>query len=306
MRAAGDFSPGRRLRGLIVILWRASLRIHEALALTEADVDARRGSLLVRHGKGGRRREVGMNAWGWDELQPWLDLRLDLPVGPLFCIINGATRGRHWSSAAARAHLTRASTEAGVRRRFAPQVPTRWGKFIDLLALDPQGDLYAIELKRDRTPREVVAQALDYGSWIKDLDYETLVGIYADYGKDPSDGFEAALKKAFGDQVPEAPPRWKRTALARRPRYCWQAWLSRKSSHAPGGVGRAAAPGAAGRQGPQATAVAWRWSLRRLWVAVISRHSVRTAPRPRRLNLSRPRLNFICANTGSIIGWRLR
>src|SRR4051794_35179918 len=57
------------------------------------------------------------------------------------------------------------------------QVPTRWGKFIDLLALDPQGDLCAIELKRDRTPREIVAQALDYGSWIKDLDYEALAGI---------------------------------------------------------------------------------------------------------------------------------
>ena len=40
------------------MLWRAGLRICEALALTEADLDARRGSLLVRRGKGGRRREV--------------------------------------------------------------------------------------------------------------------------------------------------------------------------------------------------------------------------------------------------------
>src|SRR4051794_2617978 len=56
----------------------------------------------------------------------------------------------------------------------------------------------------------------------------------------------------------------------------------------------------------QAVARACRWSLRRLWVAVISRHSVRTAPRPRRRKRSRPRLNFIWANTGSIIGWRLR
>src|SRR5215216_4152113 len=46
MRAAGDGVHGRRLRGLIVVLWRAGLRIHEALALTEADLDARRGSLL--------------------------------------------------------------------------------------------------------------------------------------------------------------------------------------------------------------------------------------------------------------------
>jgi hypothetical protein len=35
MRAAGDGAHGRRLRGLIVIMWRAGLRIQEALALTE-------------------------------------------------------------------------------------------------------------------------------------------------------------------------------------------------------------------------------------------------------------------------------
>ena len=60
MRAAGDSPHGRRLRGLIVVLWRAGLRIQEALALTEGDLDHRRGALLVRRGKGGRRREVGM------------------------------------------------------------------------------------------------------------------------------------------------------------------------------------------------------------------------------------------------------
>ncbi len=51
MRRAGDSVHGRRLRGLIVVLWRAGLRIHEALALAEADLDPRRGSLLVRRGK---------------------------------------------------------------------------------------------------------------------------------------------------------------------------------------------------------------------------------------------------------------
>jgi integrase len=88
MRAAGDGAHGRRLRGLIVILWRAGLRIQEALSLAEADLDHRRGALLVRRGKGGRRREVGMDQWGWDELHPWLELRVELPVGPLFCVIN--------------------------------------------------------------------------------------------------------------------------------------------------------------------------------------------------------------------------
>jgi integrase len=125
MRSAGDGVHGRRLRGLIVVLWRAGLRICEALALTEADLDARRGSLLVRRGKGGRRREVGMDDWAWEQLAPWLDARVELPVGPLFCVVNGATRGRPWAAAAARTELRRVAREAGVRRRFvaAPTAP---------------------------------------------------------------------------------------------------------------------------------------------------------------------------------------
>jgi hypothetical protein len=119
MRSAGDGVHGRRLRGLIVVLWRAGLRICEALALAEADLDARRGSLLMRRGRGGRRREVGMDDWAWEQLAPWLDVRVELPVGPLFCVVNGATRGRPWA-AAARTELRRVAREAGVRRRFAP------------------------------------------------------------------------------------------------------------------------------------------------------------------------------------------
>ncbi len=120
MRAAGDARHGRRLRGLIVVLWRAGLRIHEALALAEADLDHRRGSLLVRRGKGGRRREVGMDEWAWEQLQPWLISRLEFPNAPLFSDITGPPRGRLWSSAAARAALRRTAAAAGVRRRFAP------------------------------------------------------------------------------------------------------------------------------------------------------------------------------------------
>ena len=70
MCAAGDGAHGRRLRGLIVIMWRSGLRIQEALALTEADLDQRRGSLLVRRGKGGRRREVGMDDWAGKNSSP--------------------------------------------------------------------------------------------------------------------------------------------------------------------------------------------------------------------------------------------
>jgi hypothetical protein len=51
MRAAGDRPHGQRMRALIVILWRAGLRIHEALGLTEGDLDESRGALLVRRAR---------------------------------------------------------------------------------------------------------------------------------------------------------------------------------------------------------------------------------------------------------------
>jgi site-specific recombinase XerD len=120
MRTAGASPDGVRLRALIVILWRAGLRIGEALALAETDVDARRGAVLVRHGKGDKRREVGMDSWAWEQLEPWQQLRIRFPVGPLFCVIHGPTAGRNWEPASARRQLTRTAAAAGVRRRFAP------------------------------------------------------------------------------------------------------------------------------------------------------------------------------------------
>jgi site-specific recombinase XerD len=120
MREARDDRHGWRLRALIVVLWRGGLRVREALALGERDLDPRRGSLLVRNGKGGRRREVGMDDWGFEQLRPWLAARVKLAVGPLFCVIDGPTRGRPWSSANVRVEFRRLAAHAGVQRRFAP------------------------------------------------------------------------------------------------------------------------------------------------------------------------------------------
>ena len=72
MHTAGDGAHGHRLRGLIVIMWRAGLRIQETLALAEGDLDQRRGSLLVRRGKGGRRREVAWTAGDGNSFNPGL------------------------------------------------------------------------------------------------------------------------------------------------------------------------------------------------------------------------------------------
>src|SRR5438309_8903260 len=50
MSTVGDRADGHRLRALIVLLWRAGLRISEALSLQESDLDRTRGAVLVRHG----------------------------------------------------------------------------------------------------------------------------------------------------------------------------------------------------------------------------------------------------------------
>jgi integrase len=123
MRAAGDDPDGVRLRGLIVVLWRAGLRISEALALAESDLDRVRGAIQVRHGKGGRRREVGMDRWAWDALDPWIDLRAGLPIGALFCVLRGPTRGRPCSAAGVRVQLRNADHSRGASPAGATSAP---------------------------------------------------------------------------------------------------------------------------------------------------------------------------------------
>ena len=128
MREAGTDRHGARLRALIIVLWRGGLRIQEALTLSERDLDPQRGSVLVRNGKGGRRREIGMDTWGWEQLRPWLAARVELPIGPVFCVIDGPTRGRPWSSAAVRSELRRLAAGPGYgvgSRRTSYAMPMR-------------------------------------------------------------------------------------------------------------------------------------------------------------------------------------
>jgi RecB family endonuclease NucS len=54
------------------------------------------------------------------------------------------------------------------------QVRTAYGGKIDLLAIDSEGNLVVLELKKDKTPRETVTQALDYASWVQDLGYDSI------------------------------------------------------------------------------------------------------------------------------------
>jgi site-specific recombinase XerD len=137
-----------RLRAMIVVSWRAGLRVQEALALAEYDLDPRRGSVLVRNQKGGRRREVGMDEWGWEHLRPLAQCTGRTSRRPLFCIIDGPTRGRPWSGAAVRSEF-RLAAQAGVRRRFAPHQLRH---------------AHALELAREGVPLNIIQRQLGHAN----------------------------------------------------------------------------------------------------------------------------------------------
>jgi len=61
-----------------------------------------------------------MDRWAWEQLDPWLRIRRQLPIGAMVRVIHGPTAGRRWEAGAARKQLHHAAATAGVRRRFAP------------------------------------------------------------------------------------------------------------------------------------------------------------------------------------------
>ena len=61
------------------------------------------------------------------------------------------------------------------------QLTTNLNTFIDLLGIDKYGNTVVIELKREKTPRETVAQILEYASFVENLNYEQLNNIYQEY-----------------------------------------------------------------------------------------------------------------------------
>lgn len=81
------------------------------------------------------------------------------------------------------------------------QEDTGFGGRIDLLAIAPDGSLVLIELKRDRTPREVVAQALDYASWVEGLKAEDIAAIYGRFA--PGHELSADFQARFGQSLEE-------------------------------------------------------------------------------------------------------
>jgi integrase len=111
---------GERTRALILVLWRAGLRIGEALRLTEADLNPQDSSIYVAKAKHDSTGTVGIDAWVWPQIAGWMSYRATLPFGPLFCVISGPTAGKAWSASDVRKKLPLLAAKANVRRRVAP------------------------------------------------------------------------------------------------------------------------------------------------------------------------------------------
>lgn len=68
------------------------------------------------------------------------------------------------------------------------QVRTSFEKYIDLLCLKRNGDVVIVELKKDKAPRDVIAQVLEYASWVDDLSYDNIFNHLRDKPTDLSVG----------------------------------------------------------------------------------------------------------------------
>jgi site-specific recombinase XerD len=107
------YPTGKRNRALLALLWRSGLRISEALALRPSDVNRRRGSILVRHGKGDKSRTVGIDPDALALLEPWLAVRPNVRGAPLFCTLKGEALDTSY----VRHLLPRLAKRAGIDKR---------------------------------------------------------------------------------------------------------------------------------------------------------------------------------------------
>ncbi len=141
-------TTGVRNRALIVVLYRAGLRVSEALAILPKDLDGQAGTIRVLHGKGDKSRVVGLDAGAWAVLQLWLDRRAVLGItgrAPVFSTL----KGKRMKSAYVRTLLPRLARRAGIDKRVHAHGLRH---------------THAFELSSEGTPLNVIAAQLGHSS----------------------------------------------------------------------------------------------------------------------------------------------
>jgi site-specific recombinase XerD len=122
LRALRGVTPVEvRNRALVVTLWRAGLRISEALALRPTDFDAERNELRVLRGKGGKSRTVAVDVQCSERISQWLSVRRQRwPAVRANATIFCTRTGEPMRASYARDFLHQAAREAGIDRRVHP------------------------------------------------------------------------------------------------------------------------------------------------------------------------------------------
>jgi len=138
---------GIRNKALIMVLYRAGLRISEALDLRVADVNPARGTLRVLHGKGNKARTVSIDPGAMAVVQRWIDTRrqLGLRNGTLFCTL----AGKPVLSGYVRDMLKRSAGKAGLEKRVHPHGLRHTN---------------AVEMDHERVPLSVISRHLGHSS----------------------------------------------------------------------------------------------------------------------------------------------
>jgi integrase len=150
-------SAGIRDRALIVLLYRTGLRIAEALALVEKDVDLEHGLVVVLRGKGVKRRTVGLDPTAAAVLERWLRRRRELAIprtwqgrpATIFCVITRPRRGKPLHPSCVRESMKRLARRAGVDKRVHPHGFRH---------------THAFELAMEQTPLIIISKQLGHRS----------------------------------------------------------------------------------------------------------------------------------------------
>jgi integrase len=120
IEACSNKAPtGIRNRALIIVMYRGGLRAGETLALRPKDVDVSDGTITVLHGKGDRRRVVGLDPGAMAILIRWLDMRRTLGItghAPLLCTLDGNPLKPSY----VRTLLPRLARKVGIEKRVHP------------------------------------------------------------------------------------------------------------------------------------------------------------------------------------------
>jgi integrase/recombinase XerD len=110
---------GIRDRALLTVLYRAGLRIEEALSLKPSDIDPGRGTIRILHGKGDHDRTVSVDDGALAVVQLWLIARAELGLNgrhKLFCTLSGGPL----SANQVRQMVKRRAARAGIDKRVHP------------------------------------------------------------------------------------------------------------------------------------------------------------------------------------------